>query len=108
MLAVREYYETAAKNAPGKHYRKGLSLMRLADKFPTDDAAREWFESECWPEGPDCPHCGTRNVQSGIAHKTMTHRCRECEGRPMFPLRADTVLQARISDTASGRSRSTS
>ena len=31
----------AAKNAPGKHYRKSLSLMHLADKFPTDDAARE-------------------------------------------------------------------
>ena len=93
MLAAREYNETAAKNAPGKHYRKGLSLMRLAEKFPTDDAAREWFESECSPEGPECPHCGTRNVQSGIAHKTMTHRCRECEGRPMFSLRMGTVMQ---------------
>ncbi|MDE0107925.1 MAG: hypothetical protein OXN96_08945 [Bryobacterales bacterium] len=41
MLAARQSKETAAKNAPGKHYRKGLSLMRLADKFPTDDAARE-------------------------------------------------------------------
>lgn len=50
LLAVREYYETAAKNAPGKHYRKGLSLMRLAEEFPTDDAAREWFENECWPD----------------------------------------------------------
>ena len=80
MLAAREYNETAAKNAPGKHYRKGLSLMQLADKFATDDAAREWFESECWPERPECPHCVTRNVQSGIAHKTITHRCRECEG----------------------------
>ena len=82
MLAAREYNETAAKNAPGKHYRKGLSLMQLADKFPTDDAAREWFESECWTEGPEGPHCGTGNVQSGIARMTMTHRCRECEGRP--------------------------
>ena len=82
-----------AKNAPGKHYRKGLSLMQLADKFPSDDAARKWFESECWPEGPECPHCGTRNVQSGIAHKTMTHRCRECEGKPMFSLRTGTVTQ---------------
>ena len=49
--------------------------------------------AERWPEGPECPHCGTRNVQSGIAHKTMTHRCRECEGRPMFSLRTGTVMQ---------------
>lgn len=83
----------AAKNAPGKHYRKGLSLMQLADKFPTDDAAREWFESECWPQGPECPHCGTRNVQSDIAHKTMTHRCRKCPDKPMFSLRTGTVMQ---------------
>ena len=83
----------AAKNAPGKDYRKGLSLLQLADNFPTDDAVREWFESECWPEGPECPHCGTRNVQSGVKHETMTQRCHECEGRPMFSLRTGTVMQ---------------
>ncbi len=48
---------------------------------------------ECWPQGPECPHCGTRNVQSGIAHKTMTHRCRECQDKPMFSLRTGTVMQ---------------
>ena len=40
--------------------------MQLMAKFPTDDAAREWFESESWPEGPECPLCGTRNIQCGI------------------------------------------
>ena len=82
----------AAKSAPGKHYRKGLSLIQLSDKFPTDHAARAWFESEFWPEGPECPHCGTRNVQSGIAHKSMTHRFRECEDRPMFSPSAHSHL----------------
>ena len=81
------------KKAPGKSHRKGMTLLEAADKFPTDDAAREWLESQLWPHGPFCPKCGTFNVQSGIKHKTMTHRCRECEGRPMFTLRMGTVME---------------
>ena len=37
--------------APGKAHREGISLMQLADLFPTEDAAREWFESRIWPSG---------------------------------------------------------
>lgn len=42
----------ADTNVPGKHYRKGMTIMQIADVLPTDDTARRWFESECWPEGP--------------------------------------------------------
>ena len=84
----------AARNAPGKHYRKGLTIMELMDLFPTDAVAREWFESERWPEGPECPHCGTRNVQCNIKHKTMTHRCRDCPTKPMFTIRTGSVMQS--------------
>ena len=31
--------------APGKSHRKGISLVELIDMFPSDDVAREWFES---------------------------------------------------------------
>ena len=61
--------------------------------FPNDDAARRWFEKQIWPHGPHCPKCGSFNVQSNIKHKTMTHRCRDCDGRPMFSLKTGNIME---------------
>jgi len=82
-----------AFKAPGKHFREGVSLPQLMKMFPDDEKAREWFEGRIWPNGPVCPHCGTDNVQSGIRHRTMTHRCRECVGRPMFSLKTGNIME---------------
>ena len=82
-----------AQNAPGKAHRKGISLKQLFRMFPDDDAARRWFESKIWRDGPYCPHCGSFNVQVGIRHKTMTHRCRDCDGRPMFSLKTGNIME---------------
>ena len=82
-----------AKNAPGKAHRKGLTLLEVADMFRDEEAARTWIAEQRWPEGPHCPHCGSVNVQSDIKHKTMTHRCRECDGKPMFSLKTGTVME---------------
>ena len=78
---------------PGKSDREGISLVKLMKMFPTDDAAREWFEAGIWPHGPHCPHCGSANVQSGIKHRSMTHRCRDCDGRPMFSLKTGNIME---------------
>ena len=81
------------KKAPGKHYREGLSLVKLTKIFPDDAIAGKWFEAKRWPDGPYCPHCGSFNVQSGIKHKYMTHRCRDCPNRPMFSLKIGTLME---------------
>ncbi|MCY4460617.1 MAG: transposase [Albidovulum sp.] len=52
---------------PKKPHRKGISIKKFMEMFPAEDAAREWLESEIWPDGPRRPHCGTDNVQSGIS-----------------------------------------
>ena len=78
---------------PGKAYRGGLSMRQLLKLFPNDDAARQWFEAQIWPDGPNCPYCGSVNVQCGIKHPTMTHRCRDCPKRRMFSLKSRTVMQ---------------
>ena len=78
---------------PGKSDREGISLVKLMKMFPTDDAAREWFKAGIWPHGPHCPHCGSANVQSGIKHRSMTHRCRDCDGRPMFSLKTGNIME---------------
>lgn len=82
------------QKAPGKSHREGLSLMQLFDMFPDEKTARDWYESQVWPNGPQCPKCGTSNVQSNIKHKSMTHRCRECEGKSRFSVRTGTLLQS--------------
>ena len=78
--------------APEKSYRKGLSLIELMDRFPSDEVAREWFEKVRWPDGPYCPVCRSYNVQAGIKHKTMTHRCRDCADKTFFSVRVGTLL----------------
>ena len=81
------------RKGPRKSDREGISLVKLMKVFPTDDAAREWFEARIWPHGPHCPHCGSANVQSGIKHRSMTHRCRDCDGRPMFSLKTGNIME---------------
>ena len=79
--------------APGNHYREGISLVELFDMFPDNEAAHKWFEKEIWPDGPACPTCGTHNIQCEINHPRMTHRCRECEDRPMFTVKKGTIME---------------
>ena len=78
----------------GKRKRKGLSLTDLMDLFPDNETAREWFQEKFWPNGPVCPHCGSLDVQDDAAHKTMTHRCRDCPDKRFFSLKTGTVMES--------------
>ena len=85
-----------AQKGPGKAHRKGLTLLEVADLFRDEEAAVAWIAERRWPNGPFCPKCGSLNVQSNIKHKTMTHRCRDCntgKSRTMFTLRMGTVME---------------
>ena len=82
-----------AKKAPGKAHREGITLLEVASMFSDDEKALTWLESQRWPHGAFCPHCGSFNVQCGIKHKTQTHRCRDCPNRPMFTIRHGTVME---------------
>ncbi len=55
---------------------------------------RLWLEKQIRPDGPRCPHCGGHNVQCNIKRPSMTHRCRDCHGYPMFSLKTGTVMQS--------------
>ncbi len=81
-----------ANSSPGKHFRKGITLINLARMFPDNGAARKWLEGIIWPDGPVCPHCGSMDVQANILHPTMTHRCRACPKRRMFSLKTGTIM----------------
>lgn len=93
-LVVGAYYAKShpAYTAPGKAYRGGLSFFEVVDMLGAEATARRWFERECWPDGPFCRHCGSFNVQSGIKHKAMTHRCRDCPKKRTLSLKTGTVM----------------
>lgn len=78
-------------NAPGKHYRKGISLVEIFRKFPDDATAEAWFIEQYWPEGVCCRSCGSTNVQTGAAHR-MPYRCRDCRQR--FSTKTGTIMQS--------------
>jgi len=80
------------RRAPGKHWRKGMSLADLFRKFPDNETAEAWFASIRWPDGPQCPRCESDNVQHPTTHPTMAYRCRPC--RRFFSVRTGTVMQS--------------
>ncbi len=79
--------------APGKAYRKGITLKQIMRMFPDDEAAERWFIEQRWPKGVCCPVCGSVNVQSGCKHKTMPYRCREKECGKKFSVKTGTVME---------------
>ena len=82
------------REAPGKAYRKGISLIGLYRMFPDDATAEAWFARTRWPNGPACPYCGSLSVLSNARHKTMPYRCREKGCRKRFSVKVGTVMEA--------------
>ena len=80
-----------AKKAPGKHHREGISLLELAEMFPDDDSATQWFESIRWPEDRPCPRCGDCDTVPMKNQKPMPYRCRGC--RKFFSVRIGTMME---------------
>ncbi len=62
-----------ANNAPGKHHREGISLIELAEMFPCETSAEDWFEDVRWPTPEDrlCPKCGSRNTAPKANRKPL-------------------------------------
>ena len=79
-------------NAPGKYYRKGISMLELQRMFPDEETARKWFENAIWTDGERyCPRCGCDDTYEAT-HKTMPYRCRPC--KRFFSVRTGTVMAA--------------
>ena len=76
--------------APGKSHRTGLSMIQLMDIFPTEDAARDWFEANRWPDTVTCPRCQSDRT-SAPRKGSMSHWCAACRRR--FSVRTGTVME---------------
>ncbi|MCY4575502.1 MAG: IS1595 family transposase [Chloroflexi bacterium] len=81
-----------AHKAPGKHYRRGISLVKLMEMFPDDATAEAWFASVRWDGKPVCPFCESERVRTVPNRKPMPYRCRDC--RKHFSVKHGTVMQS--------------
>ncbi len=67
-----------------------VSLYQFFQRFPGEEAAREYFETNRWAGEVSCPHCGSLSVAPVKDMKPMPYRCRDC--RHHFSVRTGTVL----------------
>ena len=81
-----------ADKAPGKHYRKGLSLTKLMQLFPDDATAEKWFVETRWPDGVACPKCGSMSITDVKNRKPSPYRCKDC--RKFFSVKTDTLMHS--------------
>ena len=81
------------QNAPGRHYREGISPLDLFDLFPNEQAAEAWFEQQRWEDsGLYCPRCGgCDKVNAAINRKPMPYWCGDC--RKHFSVRTGTLME---------------
>ena len=80
-----------AKKAPGKHYRKGISLVEAVKRFSDEAAVEKMFIETRWPNGVACPSCGSLNVKDRPTRKPAPFRCNDC--RTDFSVKTGTVMQ---------------
>ena len=80
-----------ARNAPGKHFRKGMTLLEVLRSFSTESAAEEWFIETRWSDGMACPRCGSENVYAVKNRKPQPFRCRDC--KKYFSAKTGTVME---------------
>ena len=62
--------------------------------FSDEDKARAWLESQRWPDGVTCPHCGSVDDVKPLASKAHGpgwYHCNAC--RELFTVRVGSVME---------------
>jgi transposase-like protein len=81
----------AKQQAPGKFYRKGITLVEAIQRFSDEDEAEAWFISTRWPDGVVCPFCDEMTgVQERKNRKPQPWRCKSC--RKDFSVKTNTLM----------------
>ncbi|MCY4127861.1 MAG: IS1595 family transposase [Gammaproteobacteria bacterium] len=82
-----------AQNAPGKHYRKGITLIEAVQKFGDDASAEAWFVERRWPDGIECVSCYSKRIKTrkpSARRKTPVYHCNDC--KKDFTVKTGTIM----------------
>ena len=79
-----------SQQAPGKSFRKGITMMELFQMFPDNKTAEKWFESKIWMNGRKCPNCQNPDT-TPARHPTMPYYCYACKSH--FSVKKGTVMK---------------
>jgi transposase-like protein len=66
-----------------------MNLADLVDQFGSNDRCRDYLEALRWPDGAECPKCGSKSVSRIKTRKQLD--CNACRCR--FSVLAGTVFQ---------------
>ena len=69
-----------------------MTLLELAEQFPDDQAARDWFERLRWDGQRQCGHCQSENTKAVPKEKPMPYWCSDC--KKYFSVRTGTPMAA--------------
>ena len=82
----------ATQKAPGKSYRKGISLVKAVWEFGDEVKAEAWLVAQRWPDGIRCPYCDSDAISPRKSSRlTPQYRCKGC--RKDFTVKIGTVMQ---------------
>ena len=66
-----------------------LSLLDIANKFPNEKVAEQWFREKRWPKGVTCVHCGSDRFSERRKRENPAFRCKDC--RKDFTCKSNTI-----------------
>ena len=78
-------------SAPGKVFRKGITLPELVQMFPDDETAEQWFVETRWPDGIRCAHCDSERTGVKANHPSLPYHCSDC--RSFFSVKTNSVMR---------------
>jgi transposase-like protein len=67
---------------------KNMDIMKLMDKFHSEDACREVLENLRWPDGVVCPHCQSKSISRIYDYNIL--ECNSC--RYQFSVKSGTIF----------------
>lgn len=79
-----------SQQAPGKSFRKGITMIELFEMFPDDATAEKWFEERIWKGERKCGHCGNTDTVKA-RHPKMPYYCYKCKS--YFSVKVGTIMQ---------------
>ena len=68
--------------------KQDMNLVKLVERFHSEDACRTYLEELRWPDGIACPRCGDTSVS--IVHERHQYDCNSC--RYQFSVMSGTIF----------------